>query len=80
MVEQNIPSSPQDIAACRANQAGNDGSVCAGAHTGTRLFEWPLSRVLFQPRPYSTLTSLPFSNFYIIHAHLICAWNIKNTL
>lgn len=78
MVEQNIPSSPQVIAACRANQAGNDGSVCVGAHT--RLFEWPLSRVLLQPRPYSALTALPFSNFYIIHAHSICAWNIKNAL
>lgn len=46
----------------------------------TRLFEWPLSRVLLQPRPYSALTALPFSNFYIIHAHSICAWNIKNAL
>lgn len=45
-----------------------------------RLLEWPLSRVLLQPRPYSALTALPFSNFYIIHAHSICAWNIKNAL
>lgn len=37
MVEENIPSPAQVIAACRANQAGNDGSVCVGAHTPVRV-------------------------------------------
>lgn len=37
MVEENIPSPAQVIAVCRANQAGNDGSVCVGAHTPVRV-------------------------------------------
>lgn len=39
-VEQNTPSSPQDIAACRANQVGNDG--WGEPRTRTCSFEPPL--------------------------------------
>lgn len=43
MVKQNIPSSCQDVAACRANQAGNDASVCVGAPARVALISCPLA-------------------------------------